>query len=134
MRATVVVVEDEELIALFVRETLELAGYRVVCFAKGEDGLRYLQARGAACAIIDVGLPELRGDMLVRDIRRMAPELPIILSSGYSAFDLEKSFADDPCLRVLGKPYNDTRLLIELEKLIAPRLEVASAAAATPPV
>jgi CheY-like chemotaxis protein len=131
MRPTVVVVEDEELIALFVRETLELAGYKVVCFAKGEDGLRYLQTNTVTCAIIDVGLPELPGDELVRNIRRIAPELPIVLSSGYSAFDLEKAFAGDPFLRVLGKPYNDTRLLIELERLIAARVQAVRPATGT---
>jgi DNA-binding response OmpR family regulator len=126
MLASVVVVEDEELIALFVRETLELAGYAVVSFARGEAASRYLQAHQVTCAIIDVGLPDLSGEELARTLRRSQPELPIILSTGYSAALLEKSFAADPWLRVLAKPYNDTRLLVEFERLIATRPAAAT--------
>src|SRR5688572_19259406 len=112
MRSMVVVVEDEELIAFFIRETLELEGYDVVCFAQGQEARRYLQGNGAACAIIDVGLPDIAGDELAREIRRSHPDIPVILATGYSASHLEELFTGDTGLCVLPKPFNETRLIV----------------------
>lgn len=118
-RPTIMMVEDEELITLFAREALHSAGFDLIGFSRGLQALEHLQAQPLVCAIVDVGLPDVRGDDLVRQIRRQQRTLPIILSTGYSPHDFEASFAADSCLKVLPKPYNEQRLLYVVEQLLA---------------
>ena len=124
MHPTIMIVEDEELIVLFIREILELAGFRVVAFVEGTPALTYLQVHKIDCAILDVGLPDMAGDMLVQHIRTRCQNLPIILSTGYSQAPYQQAFGNDPWLRIVAKPYNETRLLLEVEKLMLTQTDV----------
>jgi DNA-binding response OmpR family regulator len=112
-------VEDEELIGLFVREALHTAGFDLILLPNAEVALEQLATMQLACAIIDVGLPDLPGDELVRKIREVRPQLPIILATGYEPYHYEREFAADRWLRVLPKPFDEGRLLQELDELIA---------------
>jgi DNA-binding NtrC family response regulator len=84
-----------------------------------------------AAAIIDVGLPGMRGDELGRHCRARLPTLPIILATGYEQHRYASSVAGDPLLAVLEKPFDTPRLLIRLEELgvyaTRPILSAASA-------
>ena len=68
-------------------------------------------------AVIDVGLPDIRGDELAGRLRAMAPGMPIIVASGYDEVELSRRFSGDAAIRVLGKPYTDrdlARVITEL--------------------
>jgi DNA-binding NtrC family response regulator len=55
--------------------------------------------------IVDVGLPDRRGDALVGEIRTMYPSLPIVLATGYDPSDPQKSFQTDAKISFVSKPY-----------------------------
>ena len=65
---------------------------------------------GLSLAIVDIGLPDMRGDALARDIRQRAPDMPIIIASGYDGAEIRRSFAGDPAMAVLSKPYSERDL------------------------
>jgi CheY-like chemotaxis protein len=71
-------------------------------------------------AMVDVGLPDMRGDALARRMRDTAPSLPIILASGYDSTELKRGFAGDQRLRVLAKPYSERQLRDVLTDLDLP--------------
>ena len=116
-RPTVLVVEDEEVIGLSLRESLREAGFGVQLFSDAADVLASIDRSTIVAAIIDVGLPGMRGDDLARRCRARLPALPIILATGYDEHRYASSVAADPLLAVLGKPFDVPRLLIRLEQL-----------------
>jgi CheY-like chemotaxis protein len=63
-------------------------------------------------AVIDMGLPDSRGDQLAAEVRALRPDLPIVIASGRSGRELREQFADQPRVAVLVKPYT-ADLLIE---------------------
>jgi CheY-like chemotaxis protein len=61
-----------------------------------------------------MGLPDRRGDMLVRELRAIYPDLPIVIASGRDQRDLETAFKAQPKIAVIGKPYAAGDLLAAL--------------------
>jgi FixJ family two-component response regulator len=68
-------------------------------------------------AIIDVGLPDPRGDVLVGEVRVIYPNMPIVIASGYHETELRKKFKSAPLVAFLGKPYTQAQLRCVLSSL-----------------
>lgn len=115
-RPTLLVVEDEAVIGLSLEASLDEAGFAVQLFSDAATVLAAIDRMTIVAAIIDVGLPGMRGDDLARHCRARRSALPIILATGYDEGRYAKSVAADPLLAVLGKPFDIPRLLIRLEK------------------
>ena len=115
-RPTLLVVEDEEVIGLSLQHSLDEAGFGVQLFSDAAAVLASIDRMKIVAAIIDVGLPGMRGDDLARHCRARLPTLPIILATGYERSRYASSVASDPLLAVLEKPFDTPRLLIRLEQ------------------
>jgi DNA-binding response OmpR family regulator len=55
--------------------------------------------------IIDIGLPDRKGDGLVHEIRAIYPSLPVVIASGREQENLRSQFKDLPLISVVKKPY-----------------------------
>lgn len=112
-------VEDEALVALAVEDSLRMLGFDPVIAANGVKALAAMAQYGSdfAFVMLDVGLPDMRGDALAHEIRDRAPALPIILATGYDADELVQAFGADNHFRVLAKPYSNHQLRIALAEL-----------------
>jgi DNA-binding response OmpR family regulator len=107
----VLLVEDEELVALFVRLSLEDLGFTVEFHARPTDAMIALEQKRFDLAIFDVGLPDMRGDELARRARALHSDLPIVLASGMRIDDIEPSVDADPLVQFLDKPFDVGELL-----------------------
>jgi signal transduction histidine kinase/CheY-like chemotaxis protein len=94
----VLVVDDEPPIADSLGRSLQRLGYRVtVCTRSMEALARILQvACGIDVVVSDVTMPEMTGHQLAERVRRLRPDIPVILCSGFS------EGADDLCAREAG--------------------------------
>jgi len=104
----VLVVEDEGLIRMMVAETLADAGFRVIEAANAKEALAALNGASGEelrAIILDIGLPDLNGEILTEKIRTLKPVIPIIMTTGYDTSELRRRPAADPFLRFLLKPY-----------------------------
>ena len=68
-------------------------------------------------AIIDVGLPDREGDVVVSEVRAMRPSMPIVIATGYASDGLRDRFKGDNRLTFLGKPYEVEKLRSALAEL-----------------
>ena len=119
----VLMVEDEPLLRLHAAEALPPAGFRLVAAARADEALAQLRqlAGEVAVAVVDLGLPDLPGEQLARQLREIRPALPIVVASGYSRRRLRNLFAGMDDVVFLEKPYGTAELLAALERLhIAP--------------
>ncbi|HUO21509.1 MAG TPA: response regulator [Caulobacteraceae bacterium] len=111
-------VEDEALVAMVTEESLRSLGFDPIVATTASEALDAVVRDGPLMfAMVDVGLPDMRGDALARRLRDCAPSMPIVLASGYDSHELQRGFAGDDRLRVLTKPYSEHQLratLIEL--------------------
>ncbi len=121
-KRTVLLVEDEALIAALAVDAFEELGYTIVEAANAKAALEIASAglNGFALAMIDVGLPDGRGDALALQLRDMRGDLPIIIATGYGASGLDAKLGTLPKVVVLTKPYEFERLQEVASGLLAP--------------
>lgn len=112
--ASILVLEDEDLIRLLLTTVLEDAGYDVKAFATADQGFEYLEQHSSEVNIVvsDIRMPgHLDGYDLSREASVRWPELPILLTSGFSGRDLELG----PNVQFLAKPWTNERLLRQID-------------------
>ena len=115
----ILLVEDEALIQMLAIEYLEDAGFQVDATASATEAMNKLGlvAGGIDAAIVDLGLPDRRGDMLVAEMRALHPALPIVLATGQSSAHVGVIFKGDPKVAFVAKPYSAHSLLDALRRI-----------------
>jgi CheY-like chemotaxis protein len=104
-------VEDEALVAMVAEELLASLGFEVLSARNAQEAMAML-ADGAtpAVALVDVGLPGVRGDTLAEQLRASTPQMPVLMATGYDNSDLRERFAHDAGVGFLAKPYSEMDL------------------------
>jgi len=111
-------VEDEALVAMVAEEYLGELGFEPFSARNAAEAMRILEERpDLAVALVDIGLPDQRGDELAKRMRQLRPELPILMASGYDGGDIKSRFAGDARVGVLSKPYTEGDLVRALGDL-----------------
>jgi len=106
-RATVLLVDDEEMIRESVTLVLESLGLTVVTASNGLEALEALGGEDATVDVVlmDLTMPHMDGREAFQIIRRTHPELPVILSSGYNEHESIHDFTGRGLAAFLQKPY-----------------------------
>lgn len=111
-------VEDEALVAMVAEEYLEELGFQPRSARNAAEAMAIVETCGdLTVALVDVGLPDMRGNELAARIRELRPELPILMASGYDQGDIRGMFPDDRMIGVLSKPYTERDLILALADL-----------------
>jgi CheY-like chemotaxis protein len=114
-RPTVLVVEDEALLALELEQVLTEAGYAVVLAADGRGALARAAEPGGRlrAAVVDLHLPGgMAGHEVIRHLRGRNPGLPVVVVTGY------EPLAGQADLRGLGRPTARLQKPCEPERLL----------------
>jgi len=95
--ATILFTDDEESIRLLYCEEFEEAGYDVVVAASGEEALEKFAETQPDLLVVDIKMPGMDGIELVRRIRELNTEVPVILCTAYGEYrqNLETWASDD---------------------------------------
>ena len=116
----ILVVDDEELVRRMARFTLERCGYRVELAPDGKKGVDLFAGRPGEFAVVllDLTMPVMNGEEALRHIRRIRPEVPVVLSSGFSEGEALQRFRDSGRLGYLQKPYTATDLARSIKEAV----------------
>jgi len=108
----ILIVDDEDLVRRAARATLEHFGYTVFEAADGRDGadlFSRLHDRISA-VLLDLTMPRMDGHAVWQYIRRIRPDMTVVISSGFEESDAMRQFTDDPGLLFLKKPFTAAAL------------------------
>jgi len=85
-KGRILFVDDEEMLARLGQQMLEHLGYEVVTHTRSLEALAAFQAAPDAfdLVIADQTMPVMTGELLVQELRRLRPDIPIILCTGFS--------------------------------------------------
>jgi two-component system, OmpR family, KDP operon response regulator KdpE len=109
-RPTILLVEDEPEIRLFVRTSLGAEGYRVVEAETGERGVIEAGTQKPDLAIVDLGLPDIDGVEVIRRIRAWSP-MPIVVLSARAREQAKVEALDAGADDYVTKPFGMGELL-----------------------
>ena len=116
----VLVVDDEPSVRRVVRVALESSGYAVIEAGDGDEALATLRRAQARVThvLLDMTMPRLSGSETLLRLRELAPDLPVLLMSGYA--EQEFSATDAPGRTAfLAKPFRVAELCARLAELSA---------------
>ena len=113
----VLLIDDEEVVLRFAGGALRTMGYEVVSCSNGPEALEKLQADPDQfdLVVLDLIMPEMPGSETFKRIRQIRPDLPVVVSTGYSSSQALRSTLDQGAEAFLPKPYR----LDELSRVIA---------------
>ncbi len=117
---TVLVVDDEPSVRMFVSEALGNLGYRVIEAADGLSGLQLLQSDTPIDLLVtDIGLPGgIDGRRMADGARKCRPNLPVLLMTGYAEPSIVSSQPLESCTVVLTKPFALEALVLNVSTLL----------------
>ena len=115
-QATILLVDDDSLIASSTKLLLEAIGHSVIDVASAESAIEVLERNAPVDLIMtDYAMPGMTGLELASYVRRFRPELPVLLVTGFA--DLPN--APLPSVARLSKPYRQAQLEEKLASLLA---------------
>ncbi len=117
----VLVVDDEDLVRRVAKRSLEGVGFSVLLAADGAEAVEAFRRDGAAidAVLLDMTMPRMGGEEAYREIRRLHPDVKIILSSGFSEQDAVRRFSAEGLAGFLQKPFKPRQLVAKMRGLFA---------------
>jgi DNA-binding response OmpR family regulator len=110
----VIVVEDEERVASFISKGLEGAGYVTEVVRTGHAALESIRERGADLILLDVGLPDIDGFAVLREVRKTDQETPVIMLTARGDVPSRVQGLDLGADDYLAKPFDFDELIARI--------------------
>jgi CheY-like chemotaxis protein len=113
--------DDEETIRSLTRHVLRRHGFNVHSTANGEEALETFYARDGkfSAAVLDMTMPKLGGEEVLKAIRSTHPKLPVLMISGYSEAAGRLDILRDGHTAFLAKPFTASEFTRTLSEVMA---------------
>jgi PAS domain S-box-containing protein len=117
---TILFVDDEDVIIDVNREIMESLGYKVVAAKSGQEALEvYRKLQGKINLIIlDMIMPGMDGEATYDSLKKVNPEIRVILSSGYSKNEQAKAILEKGCQAFIQKPFSISDLSMTIRQVL----------------
>jgi len=117
---TVLLVDDEEAVLKVSRELLEALGYRVLVATRGKQAVEvYSRNRNDInIVILDMIMPDMSGGEAYDQLKKMNPEIKVLLSSGYSIEGQATTILDRGCDGFIQKPFTMEALSKKIKTIL----------------
>jgi len=114
----ILLVDDNKNARALLAEFLSTMGYRVFEEKDGEEIMKLVEVGRIDLVITDLKMPEMDGIELTLAIRRIKPDLPIIVYSGYLFVDTARAALKAGANEYLAKPFLQTKIKQTVERLL----------------
>jgi CheY-like chemotaxis protein len=108
----VLVADDEEMVRLMTKASLERFGYSAITADNGKAAVELFRrnAPDVVLVLLDLTMPLMGGEEAFRQIRGIRPDVPVVISSGYSELETVRRFGSSEVAVFIQKPYTPTQL------------------------
>lgn len=112
-KATVLIVEDDTALREALCDTLSLSGYQVTAAADGVEALRTLEHDDIRMVISDVQMKPMDGHVLLKRIKALHPDMPVVLTTAYGTISKAVEAMRDGAADYLVKPF-EAQVLVNM--------------------
>jgi len=118
---TVLLAEDEDDVRLTEKKILEGAGYKVLTAADGEEAVKVFMENRVSIqlVILDVVMPKKGGAELYEEIRKAAPDIKVVFTTGYAPEIVEKKGLLTGEFEIIDKPVIPGKFLETIKKILS---------------
>lgn len=123
--STILIVEDDAGLREALMDTLQLAGYNLVCAESAEQAMIELANQSIDLVVSDIQMGGMNGLTLLKNIKAKFPQLPVLLMTAYATIDDAVQAMRDGATDYLSKPFAP-EVLINLVSRYAPAEKIES--------
>jgi CheY-like chemotaxis protein len=118
---TILLVEDEEMVADIGQQMLERLGYKVLLARTGQDALLLYEEhhRDIDLVILDMVMPGMGGGDVFAGLKTINPEVAVLLSSGYIMNGQAREILNGGCKGFIQKPFSIEQLSLKIRELLS---------------
>ncbi len=118
--ATVLVVDDEDVVLNMAKSTLERYGYDVLMAANGREAVEVFRQdpNRIALVLLDMTMPVLSGEETLKELKQLRPDVIVIASSGYNEVEALRRFGQG-IKGFLQKPYRAAQLAEKVKRSLS---------------
>ncbi len=120
-KANILICDDEP----GVRNSLQLIlgdEYTLICATNGEEAVQYVKTHNPDLAILDVKMPKMDGLDALQQIKRLKPNLPVFMATGYEASDVAAQAVQLGADDYLVKPFDREKVQSKVHAALHPRI------------
>jgi PAS domain S-box-containing protein len=117
---TILVVDDEPVVRVTAKHTLERYGYRIVLAKDGAAALDVYREEpdGIGMVLLDLTMPVMNGEETLRRLQTIDPGVKVLLSSGYNEVEAVQRFAGKGLAGFIQKPYTASALAEKVKEVL----------------
>jgi DNA-binding NtrC family response regulator len=115
-KSRILIVDDEAVVREGVRRILENDRYTVEACASGRAALDLLQIKDFNMVITDLKMPGMGGLEVLKTIKILQPEIPVIIITGYSTVDTAVDAMKNGAIDYIAKPFTPDQLIEKVDK------------------
>ena len=110
---TILVVEDEEILRVVVSKVLRERGFSVIEASDGRVSVELFRTNKTKVSVVvlDITLPSMSGNEVLAELRRIRPDVKVIVTTAYSDTTISMKPGHQPPWRFLRKPYHISELV-----------------------
>jgi len=119
-KGTVLIVDDEALIREVANAMLADIGFDILEAVDGEEAVACYRQRQSeiSAVLLDMTMPKMDGKTCFAELKKINPDVRVLLSSGYSEQDMNKLFAGHTPTGFIQKPYMPESLQQKMEEIL----------------
>ncbi len=116
----ILIVEDEKLLVSLLEVTFTTNGISCVSAISGKGAFEAVSKakESVDLAVIDLGLPDMDGLTLCKNLREFNPQMKIVITSGSYNLDVRKMVLEQGVDSIIWKPYDLDEILGRVEELL----------------
>ncbi len=119
---TILIIDDEPAVRAVAKAILEREKFDVLTAESGRKAIEVVHERSDAidAVILDMKMPDMNGEEVMAELRAVRPDLPILLSSGYSEIEMSERTEGKGVSGFLPKPYLAEDLIAAIQGVMSP--------------
>ena len=127
-KGTILVVDDEPQVRAMILRIFLREGFRVFLAENGVEALNTLQqhAPEIQLVLLDMSMPQMNGTETLSHIRKQYPDIPVLLSSGYTMNQEIQELTKHPQTHFIHKPYRRSLILETVQNILAKSTRVSN--------
>ena len=114
------VVDDEAMVRRTLERSLQIYGFEVEVASGGREALEIFQRASSemVAVLLDLTMPDMDGEETLKELRKIRPDVKVILVSGFDEQEIALRFRENPPSSVLKKPFRPRELKEKMYTLL----------------
>ena len=115
---TVLLVDDEETVRGIGKDMLQEFGFTTITANNGREAVEIFKTTpDISFVILDLTMPHMDGEQCFRELRQLKPDIKVIMSSGFSEYEVTQKFMGKGLAGFIQKPYKLSALKEAIQKI-----------------